>query len=1240
MFLTPLLLSQCSLTLGINGTFSRANLDMVFLWEDTKYTALIQPNKFERATLIFGALLYLTVIDAQDWNSRQVFLSSGRDEFNFINRIDYSYFDTTNDDLWHRITGGNVEGGDVAKFTAYLTDKIPKRWWQWQKYYPYMRAMYVCYGDSQRTAPGSILTKKECRDVKFKFFVKTTNEPGLKQLNYVTCSTKTEGSTKSLHYSRLHRTSVACKDGHIQEERGHFFVKEIVVPCREPEQIQNGKMSKTHISSQGVLERVRYTCNEGYGDKTDQGDSREDWRCNTATGTWSGRLLDCRDFSCSFPPSFDYATTQPKDTYANLENAVYRCITGYRFETNDRIQCQRGQWERKAITCTKMSCGNPGKINNGGVEATGYEYGDSVMFHCDDGFVLVGNKEASCNSRGTWSSPRPSCNKISCPVLPSPDRGTRSTTNNDIGSQVEFSCDEGYNLRGDSTLTCLEAPGSTGIWDHPTPICEVIKCEPIEALQNGAIAGNDFTYGNSVTFTCTVGFRLYGEPEITCGPRGWSAKVPVCQQIYCVVVNTKEFLIHEPTQDSLTYNEVLQFACQDGYTLKGTTKVTCQENGRWSDVFPTCEPSPCPPLPTPVNGHLSDSMNVYGSVVHTYCFPGYEIEGNETNACMKNGRWQNSSPTCVAFECGPLEVPEHGMMTECDSNIGGSCSFLCEAGFFMTGSDVRRCMIGGWTGTTTQCTPCPEGSYRSEVGTGTTCFPCSRHSTSKMGSTSEADCHCEEGYENLGEGCRDIDECAVNNGNCSQTCFNNEGGYTCSCSIPGYKISEDGTCTRYKSCPPLDDKVGGGNLICSEYEEYNSNKCKINCNAGYFFVSGVNNYVSCGPSTQYEWSHQLVNKTAAIPNCMEEFFVDISIPLSFKYSADLTCDSISEMQPTLFAKLQEAIHDLEWCNEQGDGHCQISNFNSSCSDPGETGDSSRTEVEVTIDVLVENENKDPVSPECDPPCQGLNLRQMLQRTYLVKSEFEKLVQVQSDSLTLSNRFDVDKLSFEFGKLMIWCEEGKVLTNNRLCVPCDAGYYLPSKSLKHCKPCPVGTYQVDRGQTSCEPCLPGSTTMTEGANHPTLCNARTVAVGEGPVKNESEVEVEELETEEDVEKAFVKDLQRRAYSLSNEQTTPQHQSERPTGCYTMRAYYSLVVNDLIRSLKDRCQPDGYLHWLHSLMLMDYTAILASNREHALEKIRILSDFCKSSGMVRSNGKTKFTGMKGTDENRQPLSDGSL
>ena len=60
------------------------------------------------------------------------------------------------------------------------------------------------------------------------------------------------------------------------------------------------------------------------------------------------------------------------------------------------------------------------------------------------------------------------------------------------------------------------------------------------------------------------------------------------------------------------------------------------------------------------------------------------------------------------------------------------------------------------------------------------------------------ECQCYDGYENRGEGCVDVDECADR---CLQhgTCTNYEGSYRCDCD-DGFEIGEDGNCHDIDEC--------------------------------------------------------------------------------------------------------------------------------------------------------------------------------------------------------------------------------------------------------------------------------------------------------------------------------------------------------------------------------------------------------------------------------------------------------
>jgi hypothetical protein len=97
---------------------------------------------------------------------------------------------------------------------------------------------------------------------------------------------------------------------------------------------------------------------------------------------------------------------------------------------------------------------------------------------------------------------------------------------------------------------------------------------------------------------------------------------------------------------------------------------------------------------------------------------------------------------------------------------------------------------------------------------------------------------------------------------------------------------------------------------------------------------------------------------------------------------------------------------------------------------------------------------------------------------------------------------------------------------------------------------------------------------------------------------------------------------------------------PSSCFL----FTLYVNKLITSMKERCQLDSYLGWLHTLMLMDDTVILATSRQRCLEKLTVLMDYSLDFGMQINEAKTKFMALnvpkKDTETLHASSSDRSL
>ncbi|MPC79467.1 hypothetical protein E2C01_073996 [Portunus trituberculatus] len=69
------------------------------------------------------------------------------------------------------------------------------------------------------------------------------------------------------------------------------------------------------------------------------------------------------------------------------------------------------------------------------------------------------------------------------------------------------------------------------------------------------------------------------------------------------------------------------------------------------------------------------------------------------------------------------------------------------------------------------------------------------------------------------------------------------------------------------------------------------------------------------------------------------------------------------------------------------------------------------------------------------------------------------------------------------------------------------------------------------------------------------------------------------------------------------------------------------------LSHRCLPDGFHGWHYTLVLMDDTVLLSTNRVN--EKIKLLQSFCSEHGIVINEAKTKFFVISGAQEDEKPL-----
>ncbi|XP_035685426.1 fibroblast growth factor receptor 4-like [Branchiostoma floridae] len=157
--------------------------------------------------------------------------------------------------------------------------------------------------------------------------------------------------------------------------------------------------------------------------------------------------------------------------------------------------------------------------------------------------------------------------------------------------KIQFSCDPGYELAGKPSATCLK----NGSWDAETPTCQRSCCNNTISITNGHItASNGYCSGNSIHFSCDVGYKLVGSSSAICQvDKHWDREIPTCQRICCD--NTTEIIngLVNAT-DGYCFGNDMQFSCNPGYELVGRSLATCEDDGSWGREFPICRPHTVP----------------------------------------------------------------------------------------------------------------------------------------------------------------------------------------------------------------------------------------------------------------------------------------------------------------------------------------------------------------------------------------------------------------------------------------------------------------------------------------------------------------------------------------------------------------------------------------------------------------------------------------------------------------------
>ncbi|XP_010079062.1 PREDICTED: complement receptor type 2-like [Pterocles gutturalis] len=344
--------------------------------------------------------------------------------------------------------------------------------------------------------------------------------------------------------------------------------------------------------------------------------------------------------------------------------------------------------------------------------ATTFRHNSVVEYVCRPGYVRNINSQGTlvCGRNNKWHGSREMC-------IP-----------------VNFTCNTGYRLVGDSEIRCVIKNGVL-TWDRDIPICEPIPCSPPPEIANGehSGAGKDlFEYGASVTYWChTVRrgerpFSLVGDASIFCTTTDnvngvWSKPAPECRVVNCEHPRVENGRLLSGYRAEYTYRDTAVFDCNFRYAMNGSDAATCTENGLWDPPLPLCQLSSCddpPDVHNAVKAKLAGNLFPVETIITYECREGHQFSLGETTRhikCLPDFTWSETPHPCERIRCQRPDInngkPLNVYEDKDNYMYGDRLEVTCNDGFAFKGRGsnvVLQCASDGrWDPAVPECTEEP-----------------------------------------------------------------------------------------------------------------------------------------------------------------------------------------------------------------------------------------------------------------------------------------------------------------------------------------------------------------------------------------------------------------------------------------------------------------------------------------------------------------------------------------------------
>ncbi|XP_045174634.2 sushi, von Willebrand factor type A, EGF and pentraxin domain-containing protein 1-like [Mercenaria mercenaria] len=478
------------------------------------------------------------------------------------------------------------------------------------------------------------------------------------------------------------------------------------IACGPPPPVPFADVDLSNITTVNTV-RV-YTCKYGYHPT-----GPIEAICIGQKGTtfWKLTKHTCR--GCDKPPKLTNGIMQAGGDSLIGSKRTYICKKGYQETGPLEAICKANHgatfWDGLDNKC--IPCNPPPHIPNTIMDPTGDNLLGSIRrYKCLDTHVATGPIEIGC-VRGTggplWTSPEFIC--ITCPPPPEEPFATLDHKgDNFVGHYRKYHCVNGYvpSKPGPITRQCIgEYIGDRGraYWGPPSHHCRACK-EPPKMDYADAEPG-DIIIGSKRRYKCHYGFYATGTIEIECLSNAvWSKPNHTCT----ACGPTPDVPNADVVPGLHTLGTVRKYVCHKGLVPKGSPKITCLKQAKWSPVNFTCVG--CLEPYNLKHAVLEPGINHVHSIRRYTCLPGYYATGEITTTCAVPPHselpdW--STPVHYCKDCGEPHPVKNAYAKNGTRTIGSKQMYVCHKGFVASGPPVAHCMQNGeWSLPNFKCITC------------------------------------------------------------------------------------------------------------------------------------------------------------------------------------------------------------------------------------------------------------------------------------------------------------------------------------------------------------------------------------------------------------------------------------------------------------------------------------------------------------------------------------------------------